>query len=396
MADNTLRKKVLMRHYIPLAAIFLGLSLSFNGPVQAQQEPSQNIFDDLAFEEEAPANDTAPASDPAQSNQPQAIQTPTQDELDTPEDPLARYRQLNQDADQEADSDLGGQGGIDYSVGQETGGEPTPEDLEAEIRKEAFEAAVNGLLPMKPDEIRRFLELYDEVKQASNTPIYPYPKPESKIVTVSLDPKDAPPVIKVAVGHITNISILDTTGAPWPVGNMTWAGDFEIAEPEEGGHRIRVTPLSDFAYGNMSLTFPGLQPPVIFTLQAQREKVHVRYEATIPEPGPFAKPPLIRTKRSGPSAQAGSVEVTAVLDGTPPPESKRMDVSGTDGRTSAYMFNGQIYLRTPLTLISPAWKGSASSADGMNVYVLNKTPVVLLSEKGKVTRVFLNEDENAL
>ena len=44
---------------------------------------------------------------------------------------------------------------------------------EAEFRKEAFNASVNSMMPLKPSEIRRMLELYDETKQAGATPVYP-------------------------------------------------------------------------------------------------------------------------------------------------------------------------------------------------------------------------------
>ena len=41
----------------------------------------------------------------------------------------------------------------------------------------------------------------------------------------------------------------------------------------------------------------------------------------------------------------------------------RLNVNGVDSRTSAYKLNGQIFLRTPLTLLSPGWSHSSSSGD---------------------------------
>ncbi|MCB9964098.1 MAG: type IV secretion protein DotH [Rhodospirillales bacterium] len=274
-------------------------------------------------------------------------------------------------------------------------GQETPEDLQTEIRREAFDAAINGMLPLKPEEIRRFLEIYDEVKQASNTPLFPYPKQEMKVEEISLDPADPPKVIKLATGHVSMVSFMDATGAQWPIVNMTWAGDFEISPPEEGGYSIRVTPLSDFAYGNMIVTMSMLKTPVIFTLQAQRDVAYVRYDAIIPQPGPFATPSLIGGAPAV-TTTSGSVQTVAVLDGSAPQGSSAMLVEGVDGRTRAYESSGLVYLRTPYTLISPAWSESATSADGTNVYVIKKTPVVLLSEKGKILRVFLKEKESSM
>ncbi len=48
--------------------------------------------------------------------------------------------------------------------------------------------------------------------------------------------------------------------------------------------------------------------------------------------------------------------------------------------SSVWRLSGRIYLRTPLTLLSPAWSSSVTSGDG-DVYVLNDTPVILLSDE---------------
>ena len=69
---------------------------------------------------------------------------------------------------------------------------------------------------------------------------------------------------------------------------------------------------------------------------------------------------------------------------------------GGDGRTTAYKLNGMTYLRTPYTLLSPGWSSSMSSADGMNVYEIKDTPVVILSENGKMVRLRLSEEKDAL
>ncbi len=64
----------------------------------------------------------------------------------------------------------------------------TPALSETEIRDQAFGAAMTGLIPLKPAEIRQVLERYDETRQAVETPIYPYPKPELTAQNISLDP----------------------------------------------------------------------------------------------------------------------------------------------------------------------------------------------------------------
>lgn len=271
--------------------------------------------------------------------------------------------------------------------------EKSPKEIQQEARREAFDAALQGLLPLKPEEIRKLLEHFDRTQESVQVPVYPAPRPEVAVETLSLDPGSMPTAIKVAYGYVTTLNIVDSTGAPWPIEDITWAGNFEVVELSGAGaqpssHFIRITPQSEFAYGNMSINLLSLKTPVIISLETSRDIVHYRFDAIIPEPGPLAKAPLIDR---GISTVAGNIHIASFLEGVAPPNAKRLQVTGVDGRTSAYRYNGMTYLRTPFTLLSPAWVGSASSADGMRVYAMNNAPVVLLSENGKMKRVRLSE-----
>lgn len=264
------------------------------------------------------------------------------------------------------------------------------EEIQAMIREQALNAALTGLLPMQPDEIRTLLERFDDTQQAVEVPVYPYPEPEVIVDTVSLDPGTKPPVLKVGVGHVTTLTMLDVTGAPWPIQDLTYAGNFEVITPEAGGHVIRITGMSEFGYGNISLRLMELKTPVTFTLKTSRDSVHYRFDARIPEYGPYAEAPLID---GGLTLVAGNSILGAILDGIPPTGSEKLVVDGVDGRTTAYQYQGTTYVRSPLTLLSPGWSGSVSSADGMNVYAVTNSPVLLLSDRGQVVRARLSEEE---
>jgi intracellular multiplication protein IcmK len=268
--------------------------------------------------------------------------------------------------------------------------ERSPEELEEEARREALDAAIDSLLPLRPDEIRELLERFDRTQESVEVPIYPNPRPEVAVQTISLDPGAKPAVIKVASGHVTTLSILDISGQPWAIEDMTWAGNFEIIESSvtEGSHIIRISPTSEFAQGNISFRLLTLKTPVILSLETSRDMVHYRFDAVIPKYGPLGKAPLIDT---GIGIQAGNDALSAILEGVPPGASNRLNVSGVDGRTSAYVSGGTTYLRTPLTLLSPGWQQSVSSADGMRVYAFPSTPVVILSDSGRMMRARLSE-----
>lgn len=261
---------------------------------------------------------------------------------------------------------------------------------EAEIRQEAFNAALRGLMPLEPEEIRKLLDHFDATRQAVEIPVHPYPEPEVAVRTVPLDPGVKPQVINVGTGHVSTLGIFDITGAPWPIRDMTWAGNFEIVQPEPGGHIIRITPLTDFAYGNISVRLLDLNTPITFTMKTARDKVHYRFDARIPEFGPHSNIPLVQ---GGSQIAAGDATLASILEGVPPMDSERLEVSGVDGRTSAYRIQETTYLRTPFTLLSPGWASSVSSADGMSVYELGNAPVVLLSDNGQVVRAHLKSKD---
>lgn len=324
-------------------------------------------------------------------------------------DPLAQFRVSNRGQQQQAPAQQPQQGqvpaptvggfqqgpsqdeinqaleGYDFDLGQDL--EAQKAEVERQAREAAFEAALNGMFPMKTDEILEFLEKYRETREVSESRIGGVPTPEVTLETVSLDPGAKPPVIKVSPGHVTTLNILDITGQPWPVRDVSWGGDFEVIQPQEGEHVIRISPMRAHEVGNISMQLLDLKTPVTFMLKSQLEEVQYRFDARIPEYGPYADTPLID---NGVTAVAGAGDITKVLDGTPPPQAKKLDINGVDGRTTAYEAGGQVFLRTPLTLLSPGWSSSVTSADGTTVYAIGQSPVILLSDKGKMVRAMID------
>lgn len=277
------------------------------------------------------------------------------------------------------------------------GFDETPEERKEQARQEAFDAALQGLLPLRPEEIRILLERFDRTQESVETPVYPNPEPEVVVQNISLDPGSKPPVVKLAYGHVTTVNFLDSTGSPWPVQDVSWAGNFEIvqmeSDPEKFTHMFRISPQSEFAFGNMSITMTALRTPVILTLETNRDIVHYRFDAVLPDYGPLAEAPLIET---GITTSAGDQDLSLILEGVVPEDAVRLNVSGTDGRTSAYRFNETVYVRTPHTLLSPGWSSSAASADGTRVYEIEDAPVLLLSDRGRMVRAKLTDRANLI
>lgn len=363
-------------------AVFSLFALSFASDVLAQEQ------------EKAAAVDAAPvAALPASADAPPV----------EPVDPLAEFKRAQAPAAQKTDSaPVPTPGGFQQNaegapVDQSYDLQSIEEDTEAKeaemqqkAREQAFDAALNGMMPMTPDQIRALLDKYKVTREASEERIGGTPKPEVKVETVSLEPGVAPPVIKLSPGHVTSVTMMDMTGEPWPVQDVSWGGNFEVISPEDGGHLIRISPMAAHEVGNMSVQLVGLKTPVTFTLETQLDVVQYRFDARIPEYGPKAAPPIIEP---GLDIEAGEDKsIGQILDGTPPAGTQKVRLSGVDARTSVFRNGSQTYLRTPLTLLSPGWSASAKSADGMTVYVVNNTPVFLLSDRGRMVRAVVEDN----
>ncbi|MBI1215652.1 MAG: type IV secretion protein DotH [Alphaproteobacteria bacterium] len=278
----------------------------------------------------------------------------------------------------------------------------TPEELQAQIdakneaqkkklEQQTFDMALKQLLPMSPEEIRKTLDQFRISREAAETAIT-IPEPKQEVKTASLDPSDPPLVIRTAPNVVTTVTILDASGQPWPIQDMSWAGKFHITPPEQGGDMFRITPQSAHGVGNLSIRLVDMITPLTMRIETGLDWVHYRLDVRIPKSGPLAKAPLIQY--GGLKTTAGQDDqLVGILDGTPPDGAEKLMVNGVDGRTTAWMLSGKTYLRTPLTLLSPGWDSSVSSADGMNVYTLNNAPLVLLSDGGRMVRAHIVSDE---
>lgn len=254
----------------------------------------------------------------------------------------------------------------------------------------SFDRAEKGLLPLSVDQIRDFMRRIENIQKGSQPPSGGPPKPDIRTATLSLDPGVDPPVVNLVAGYVTTITMIDSTGEPWPIKDVGVGGNFEISPTAAGSHVIRVIPLTRFGTGNISIILSELSTPIILRLSAGGPAVDMRYDARVPKIGPNGKMPII----GRPRLEAGDETIMMLLDNAPPSDAKRMKVSGLDARTMAWTLNGHVYIRTPLSLLSPAWDASASSADGMTVYQIGDAPVLLMSDNGAMVRARLLRDDD--
>lgn len=263
---------------------------------------------------------------------------------------------------------------------------------EEEHNTKSYKRASTGLLPLSPEQIHSFMQKLEATQEAAQPPSAGPPKGEVKVSALSLDPGGEPPQINLAAGYVTTIDMVDVTGAPWPILDVGIGGNFEVTPTQAGSHVVRVVPLTRVGSGNLSILLKDLSTPIIFRLSAGGPTFHMRYDARVPKLGPNAKVPLIERGRIGPVA--GDQTITMILENAPPKQAKRLKVAGLDARTMAWQLNDKVYVRTPLSMLSPAWNASASSPDGMTVYEIGDAPVLLMSDNGAMQRARLMREDD--
>lgn len=250
------------------------------------------------------------------------------------------------------------------------------------IDEKAFEGVTRQMFPLTPEQILRIKQLYQTKEYAQTTTPGVPPKPTATSQFVNLSPGSTPPVIRLSQGFVSSLVFLDSTGAPWPI------SAYDLGDPaafniqwDKTSNTLMIQALKLYNYGNLAVRLRGLNTPVMLTLIPGQKAVDYRVDLRIQGFGPLAKNTVLEESLP-PSANDVLLHV---LDGVPPPGSRRLTVSGGDAR--AWALNDKMYVRTNLTILSPGWIGSMTSADGMHAYEMQTSPVLLVSWHGKVMQL---------
>ena len=245
----------------------------------------------------------------------------------------------------------------------------------------AFAQVENQLFPMSEKNIKNLRTKYQDIELAKTASPSP-PTPVATSQFVNLSPGSTPPVIRLAQGFVSSLVFLDSTGAPWPI------SAYDLGDPstfniqwDKTSNTLMIQSSKLYNYGNMAVRLEGLNTPVMLTLIPGQKEVDYRVDMRVQGLGPNAQMPVLGDNLP-PSANKMLLHV---LDGVPPPGSTRLTVSGGDAR--AWLYRNKMYVRTSLTILSPAWLSTMMSADGMRAYEMQKSPVILVTWHGKVMQL---------
>lgn len=251
---------------------------------------------------------------------------------------------------------------------------------ENDLRNQAFGKMVNTALPLSPNQIQMLRSLYDATQRAAVAYPGTPPRPTSTSIAVNLAPGSTPPVIRLSAGFVTSLVFVDSTGAPWPIDSYSLGNPtaFNI-QWDRKSNILLVQAITSHRMGNLAVILKGLNTPVMLDLNPGQAAMDARVDLRIPGLGPNATP--IFDGLPGTQSPA----LLALLDGIPPTGAKALKASACDD--CVWLSGGKLYLRTPYTVLSPAWISTLSSADGTRVYEMQPTPLILASYNGKTIKI---------
>lgn len=256
----------------------------------------------------------------------------------------------------------------------------SPEEL-------AFERAYQRQLPLTPDQIRTYSEERNLRLQAGSQGTRPPGAiPPYRSVDISLAPGVEPPMLFTGVGEVTAVAFFDVTGAPYPLASIVVGNParFSVAVPNDGGNLMTITPLEPYAFGNVVVSLLDQPVPIVIKMRAGEGRVDYRVDMRVGVRGPQAPDQAMVLDRD---PQPGTPELSTFLSGLNVSGARPLTLRGGPGM--AWQYNGSVYVRTPLAILSPGWIQRAAGPSGYYVYQLPSAPVLRASDDGQLVTLTL-------
>lgn len=260
-----------------------------------------------------------------------------------------------------------------------------------EMQKEAFNDLPSTLFPLTTDQIKTLRRKFNDSQRASSFTEDTPARPTSSSMVVDLAPGSTPPIIRLGIGFVTSLVFLDSSGQPWPIKGYDIGNPnaFNIIQPtsgeaKTGGNTLLIQSSTMYKQGNLAVILQGMNTPVMITLLPGQKAVDYRVDMQIPRAGP-----------NGLSGSMNSLPATInavmmdILNHLIPKDSRELKVQG--GQAEGWLYKNKLYIRTPLTLISPGWTSKVSGADGtIHVYEISD-PIskLILLDGGEMKQVAL-------
>lgn len=249
--------------------------------------------------------------------------------------------------------------------------------------------ATERVSPMSPAEIRKFAEaMAASARAMAEVPGGPYTVRGSRIMPISFEPNSKPGTVEVALNLGALLTFVDRSGTPLIVdGAKSFANTFSVGVlstdevRERGSSTVEVTAQALSGIGNMMVRLVGVPNPVLMQVRVGSENKTVDSVIQVVVPVLSAAKSVLPGDRLEADGGTQVGEMQGFLMGIPPEGAVDVKVSQV-ASTSAWMWRGHLYVRTPHTIFSPGWFKRQAAVDGTAVYKLPYTSLVRMGVDG--------------
>jgi intracellular multiplication protein IcmK len=250
----------------------------------------------------------------------------------------------------------------------------------------AYGAAIQSQMPMPPELIRDYKRRVNESQRAAAMPPSGFrPNSVSDQIRVSLEAKGKAPKVATSPGTVSVLAFYDRTGEAWPVASYVVGRPdaFQVYALQEGSNQVAITPLVTHGYSNLIISLVGEDRPLVVDMETNEQMTHFRRDLVVNGLGPNA---VVSTGPAEPPMRASDDVMMAFVQGADLP-GNAVRLSTDNSAVSAWLYNGELYIRTENTLISPSWSASLTGPGSIHAYRLKPTPVALITRNGSVEKV---------
>lgn len=253
------------------------------------------------------------------------------------------------------------------------------------------QSVLDRVAPLTPKEIVNLRKSIEERKDAFSENITGAPpaRPTSTQTTIDLTPGATPPVLRLALRQGATITFVDLAGRPWPV----------EASDNFNAEGYKVTGLAEHSFsvglikpqiGNVAFKLKDIVRPVMVTVMPAQDATDYNLDLVVPKFVGGIPPTAMAS--AAPAHSHMSDELMAYLYRSPPREARRLTVAGsaTDEIMAWQISPSSMAVRTSAQVLSPAWIRRQGSSDGVFVYQLPLTPVVVVAQGGELRNVSLS------
>ena len=250
--------------------------------------------------------------------------------------------------------------------------------------------ATERVSPMSPDEIRQFAKaMVESARAMAEVPGGPYTVRGSRIMPISFEPNSKPGTIDVALNLGALLTFVDRSGTPLIVdGAKTFGNAFSVGVlqtdevSQRGSSTVEVTAQAISGTGNMMVRLVGVPNPVLMQVRVGSEAKTVDSVIQVVVPVLAAAKNVLPGDRLEADGGTQVGEMQGFLMGVPPEGAVDVKVSQV-ASTSAWMWRGHLYVRTPHTIFSPGWFKRQAAVDGTAVYKWPYTSLVRMGVDGR-------------